>query len=72
MQESDGTKVAPAIAADNVTKSYKVGDDWVEILHGVSLDAGSGEMVAIMGASGSGKSTLMYCLAGSRNQRRGP
>lgn len=64
MQESDGTKVAPAIAADNVTKSYKVGDDWVEILHGVSLDAGSGEMVAIMGASGSGKSTLMYCLAG--------
>lgn len=53
-----------AIAADNVIKAYRVGSQWVEILHGVSLGVNKGEMVAVMGPSGSGKLTLLYCLAG--------
>ncbi len=54
----------PLIACRELTKIYKMGDNEVRALDGVTLDIDYGEFVAIMGASGSGKSTLMNMLGG--------
>ena len=46
----------------NVKKSFRLGGEQVEILHGIDLVVEKGEFVAMMGPSGSGKSTTMNIL----------
>lgn len=36
----------------------------IEVLHGIDLTVGSGEIVAVVGANGAGKTTLLRCLSG--------
>ena len=50
------------IRLTNITKHYRVGDEQIRALDGVSLEVDRNEYVAIMGTSGSGKSTLMNIL----------
>jgi polar amino acid transport system ATP-binding protein len=47
------------LRAENVEKAY----DGLEVLRGVSLEVGRGQVKVIIGPSGSGKSTLLRCLA---------
>jgi branched-chain amino acid transport system ATP-binding protein len=45
-------------------KDVSAGYGAVRALHGVSLDVGQGETVALLGTNGNGKSTLMKCVMG--------
>ncbi|MBZ5740156.1 ABC transporter ATP-binding protein [Nocardioides mangrovi] len=56
------------LEADDVRFSYVEGRD---VLHGVSLDVGVGERIAMVGPSGAGKSTLGRLLAGIHPPRTG-
>jgi branched-chain amino acid transport system ATP-binding protein len=38
----------------------------IEVLHGLDLEVGSGEIVTVIGANGAGKTTLLRCLSGVR------
>ena len=50
------------IKIENLNRFFKVGDETVKALRGVSFTIYEGEFVTIMGTSGSGKSTLLNSL----------
>jgi putative ABC transport system ATP-binding protein len=63
--------VDPILEVEDVHKHFDTGLARVEVLSGVSFEAGRGEFLAVMGASGSGKSTLLHLVAGLEPPTRG-
>ena len=56
--------MANIIETRKLHKIYRVGENRVHALAGVSISVAQGEFVSITGTSGSGKSTLLNLLAG--------
>lgn len=66
------TKASQSAArADDVWKLFKLGDEIVKALKGVSVDIAEGELACFMGPSGSGKSTLLHLLGGLERPTKG-
>lgn len=64
-------KKEAVITVKDLYKIYRIGDNRVRALNGVSFSIHRGEFCAIVGASGSGKSTLLNMLAGLEKPTKG-
>ncbi|MBX9681224.1 MAG: ABC transporter ATP-binding protein [Gemmataceae bacterium] len=51
---------APILQVENLTASYGL----IEVLKGISIEVGQGEIVTIIGANGAGKTSTLMCLSG--------
>jgi lipoprotein-releasing system ATP-binding protein len=54
--------VAPFVRIDGLAKTYLMADRRLEVLRGIDLEIGEGELVALTGPSGAGKSTFLHLL----------
>ncbi len=59
------------IEVENVSKSFQLANQTVEVLKNINLNIEKGEFISIMGPSGSGKSTLLYLMGGLRSGQQG-
>ena len=53
---------SPAVRVIGLTRSFEQGGIRIDVLRGVDLTIGAGEIVALLGPSGSGKSTMLQAI----------
>ncbi len=53
-----------AIRSENLCRHYRMGENLIRAVDGVSLEVKAGEFVALLGSSGSGKSSVLNLIAG--------
>ncbi|MDE6219948.1 MAG: ABC transporter ATP-binding protein, partial [Lachnospiraceae bacterium] len=71
IEQSKKGKSKPVIIVKDLYKVYRIGENRVRALNGVSFSINRGEFCAIVGTSGSGKSTLLNMLAGLEKPTKG-
>jgi putative ABC transport system ATP-binding protein len=53
-----------AIRSENLCRHYRMGENVIRAVDGVSLQVRAGEFIALLGSSGSGKSSVLNLIAG--------
>jgi ABC-type lipoprotein export system ATPase subunit len=54
----------PLLTVEDLHKHYRMGDEDLHVLRGVTLHVPAGQWLSVLGRSGSGKSTLLHLLGG--------
>ena len=65
------TNMPTIMQLDNVYRIYRMGQETISAVDGVSLSVGAGEILCMQGPSGSGKSTLLHMMAGLDRPSKG-
>ena len=68
---TDITPAEFAIDARRIERTFRIGDNRIEVLKGVSLTVERGEKLFLVGPSGAGKTSLLYTLAGLEKPNAG-
>ena len=53
-----------AIRSENLCRYYRMGENVIRAVDGISLEVRAGEFLALLGSSGSGKSSMLNLIAG--------
>lgn len=59
---SDAGGVDHVLETRGLTRTFEQGEQVIDVLRGVDLHVGAGEIVALLGPSGSGKSTMLQAV----------